>query len=172
MPCSYACLACGACLACLACLVLLYSNLSVVHHRLEGGKTCSNASLLLASPTTELHGGAKTCSILTLLLSCSTSLSIYRQEHASIYIYIYIYIYPYSNWRIGTRGCPNQRARLGGPSDPLRPTWSPRVARRAARVAPSRSTEPLQATKVDRKGCPRRSETRFSIISGRFWNQF
>ena len=60
LPCSYACLACGACLACLACLVLLYSNLSVVHHRLEGGKTCSNASLLLASSTTELHGGAKT----------------------------------------------------------------------------------------------------------------
>ena len=59
LPCCHACLACGACLACLACLVLLYSNLSVVHHRLEGGKTCSNASLLLASPTTELHGGGQ-----------------------------------------------------------------------------------------------------------------
>ena len=62
LPGSYACLACGACLACLACLVLLYSNLSVVHHRLEGGKTCSNASLLLASPTTELHGGGQNLS--------------------------------------------------------------------------------------------------------------
>ena len=39
--------------------------------------------------------GAKICSILTQLLSCSTSLSIYRQEHASICIYIYIHIYIY-----------------------------------------------------------------------------
>ena len=40
------------------------------------------------------------------------------------------------------------------------------------RVAPSRSTEPLRATKVDRKGRPSGPETRFSTISGRFWDRF
>ena len=40
------------------------------------------------------------------------------------------------------------------------------------RVAPSRSTEAPRATKVDRKGRPRRPETQFSTISGRFSGRF
>ena len=41
---------------------------------------------------------AKTSSILTQLLSCSTSWSIYRQEHASTYMYVYIFTTPQTSF--------------------------------------------------------------------------
>ena len=71
------------------------------------------------------------------------------------------------------------RARPGRPDQP-RPTHFDPLGRseslaesvESPRVAPSRSTEPLRTTKIDRKGRPRRSEMRFSTISGRFSGRF
>ena len=70
-------------------------------------------------------------------------------------------------------------ARPGRPDRP-RPTHFDRLGRssrlprrsESPRVAPSRSTELLRATKVDRKGRPSGPETRFSMIFGRFWGRF
>ena len=82
--------------------------------------------------------GAKTCSILTLLLSCSTSLSIYRQEHASIYIY-YISITKLADvaWEAGSSWNElGEGARLGRPGwldrRAWRPTWASRGHARPA----------------------------------------
>ena len=73
-------------------------------------------------------------------------------------------------------GPPARPGRLDRP----RPTHFDRLGRsesldeppESPRVAPSRSTEPLRATKVDRKGRPSGPETRFSTIFGRFWGRF
>ena len=71
--------------------------------------------------------------------------------------------------RNGSWGSALEQARPGQPRstlpiDPVRPD--------SPRVAPSRSTDPLRAAKVDRKGRPSVPETRFSTILGRFWKDF
>ena len=67
----------------------------------------------------------------------------------------------------------DERVRTTGrpPIAPSRPGWLDRGAS-IGKSRPSRSTEALRATKVDRKGRPRRSETRFSTIPGRFSGRF
>ena len=80
--------------------------------------------------------------------------------------------------RVTARGSGHSRD-LDRPDRP-RPTHFDRLGRSESldesldspRVVSSRSTEPLRTKKVDRKGRPRRSETRFSTISGPFSGRF
>ena len=79
---------------------------------------------------------------------------------------------PYSNWRIRISPCANERARPGGPSDPLRATRSLRVARRVARVVPSRP-ESLDPAAPNDKSRPKRApETLRDTIFDDFWSIF
>ena len=58
------------------------------------------------------------------------------------------------------------------PTDPLRPTWSPRVARRAARVAPSRSESLDRLTPSDKSRAKRAPETPRDAIFDDFGSIF
>ena len=100
----------------------------------------------------------------------------YMQMYMSMYmctllcpcicIYVSITKLPNDAWR----ACPRLDARanstgLGALAGSLDRPDSPRLAS-------NRSTGPLRAAKVDRKGRPSVPETRFSTILGRFWKDF
>ena len=88
----------------------------------------------------------------------------------------FIYFYR-SKSKLPNDACPagssrTRRARAGSTGRLGLATWLVDLAARVARVAASGSTETPRATKVDRKGRPRRPETQFSTISGRFSDGF
>ena len=82
-----------------------------------------------------------------------------------VYRYYY-YHYLYSNYRQWIRGPTRNLADRATPTDPLRPTWSLRVARRVARVAPSRSKLLDRAASSDQSRLKRSPERPRDAIFG------
>ena len=83
-----------------------------------------------------------------------------------------VYYYLYSNYRQTVRaGARDQADRLTS-NDPLRPTRSLRVARRAVRVAPSRPESLDRAAPNDQSRPKRAPETLRDAIFDDFWSIF